>query len=199
MLTPVVLGTSQYARTTHPQLGDEVTWELGWTPHNSLTWSEFEPAWSMTAQVQARDKPMTTRLRASQAEHKVEQPCTGSADGVTFLFSSPLPVPETVTVTGALAVSVGTPLPNRPMQGPWHEVDPATLTTGVMARLRVVSMAWAMRPTRYAGWQAQGPVPGTEWVYDLAEPPEELHWFELAENDFGFRRRDEVLLVDLQT
>jgi len=42
-------------------------------------------------------------------------------------------------------------------------------------------------------------VPGTEWVYDLAEPPEALRWYELAKNDFGMTRRSEVLLVDLET
>lgn len=42
-------------------------------------------------------------------------------------------------------------------------------------------------------------MPGTEWVYDLAEPPEALRWYELAKNDFGMTRRSEVLLVDLET
>lgn len=197
MLTPVILEASQYVRNTHPRLGEVVTWEL--RPGNSTTFSEFEPGWSMTASVRVADKPTTTRLRASKDEHSVEQPCIASQGAVQFRCSFPLRVPKTVTVTGALSVTVGTPLPGQPMQGPMHEVDPSTLTTGTVRRLRVVSMAWAMQPTRHNGWFSPGPVPGTEWVYDLAEPPDELHWFELAENDFGFLRRNEVLLVDLET
>ncbi len=199
MLTPVVLETSQYIRNTHPRLGDVVTWELGWGPSNPRRWSELEPGWSMAAQVRAADKPTRTRLGASGAHNTVEQPCIGSRGGVQFHFSSPLPVPETVTVTGALSVTVGTPLPGRPMRGGWHEVDPGTLTTGAVRRLRVVSMAHARRPSRHPGWFGEWPVPGTEWVYDLAEPPEALRWYELAENDFGATRRSEVLLVDLET
>ena len=61
-----------------------------------------------------------------------------------------------------------------------------------------VSMAWGWRPSRLGG-RGERPVPGTEWVYDLAEPPAELHWYELAKNDFGMTRRNEILLVDLET
>jgi len=199
VITPVVLESDQYIRNAHPHLGDLVTWELGWTESLARKWSELVPGWSMVAEVRAADKPTTTRLGGAGEEDVIEQPCIGSRGGVQFFFSSPLPIPETITVTGALRVAVGTPLPGKPMQGPWHQVVPSTLTTGTVRRLRVVSMAWAMRPSRHPGWFGEGPVPGTEWVYDLAEPPAELHWYELAKNDFGMTRRNEVLLVDLET
>ncbi len=196
MITPVVISSDQYVRNTRPRLGDVVTWELFWGESN--TWSQFAPGWSLVAEVRAADKPTTTRLGGAGEEDVVEQPSIGSRGGVQFFFSSPLPIPETVTVTGALGVTVGTPLPGTPMRGPWHEVDPSTLTTGTVRRLRVASMAWGWRPSRLGG-RGERPVPGTEWVYDLAEPPAELHWYELAKNDFGMTRRNEVLLVDLET
>jgi len=197
VITPVVISSNQYVRNTHPRLGDVVTWELFWG--ESDTWSQFAPGWSLVAEVRAADKPTTTLLVTTEEENVIEQPCIGSCGGVQFFFSSPLPIPETITVTGALGVTVGTPLPGRPMRGGWHEVDPGTLTTGTVRRLRVVSMAHARRPSRHPGWFGEWPVPGTEWVYDLAEPPAELHWYELAKNDSGMTRRSEVLLVDLET
>jgi len=199
VITPVVVSSDQYVRNTHPRLGDVVTWELWWGEASSGWRSEFAPGWSLVADVRAADRPTTTRLGGAGEEDVVEQPCIASRGGVQFFFSSPLPVPETITVTGALSVTVGTPLPGKPMRGPWHEVDPSTLTTGTVRRLRVVSMAWAKRPSRHPRWYGKGPVPGTEWFYDLAEPPAELHWYHLAENDFGMLLRNEVLLVDLVT
>lgn len=198
MLTPVVVHDNEYNRTTHPRLGDVVTWELWWGATYPHTYSQLEPDWSLTAQVRPTSAPTRTRLGGTEPD-TVEQPCIASYGALQFHVSSPLPVPETMTVTGALSVTVGTPLPGQQMRGPWHEVDPSTLTTGTVRRLRVVSMAWALRPTRHRGWHATGPVPGTEWVYDLAEPPDQLRWHELADNDFGYVRRNEILLVDLET
>lgn len=191
----MVLGTSEYYRTIHPRLGDVVTWELGW---KAGLWSGLAPGWSMTATVRAAQLPTRTRRGATEAEDTVEQPCLGSRRGMQFFFDSPLPIPESVVVMGAFRVAVATPLPDQPMRGPWHEVDPDTLTTATVRRLRVVSTALAMRPSSYPGWFRNERVPGTEWFYDLTEPPEELHSYELAENELGHTRRDEVLLVDLE-
>lgn len=198
MLTPVVIASDRYDAMAHPRLGDVVTWELWWGGSYPHTYSQLEPGWSLDAQLRPTDAPATTRLGGTRAD-TVEQPCIASHGAVQFHVLSPVPVPEAVTVTGALSVTVGTPLPGEQMRGPWHEVDPDTLTTGTVRRLRVVSMGWALRPTRHPGWHSNAPVPGTEWVYDLAQPPEQLHWHQLAENDFGFVRRSEVLLVDLET
>ncbi len=198
MLTPVVVHSDRYDAMTHPRLGDVVRWQLWWGVTYPGTYSELEPGWSLTAQVRPTGEPTTTPLAGTEADTTTQR-CIGSDGAVQFHLMVPVPVPETITVSGALSVLVGTPLPGQPMRGPWNEVDPGTLTTGTIRRLRVVSMASALRPTRHPRMYANSPVPGTEWVYDLAEPPEQLHAHELADNDFGYVRRTEVLLVDLDT
>lgn len=198
MLTPVVVHSDRYDAMTHPRLGDVVAWQLWWGATYPGTYSQLEPDWSLTARVRPTDASPTTRLGGTEPD-TVEQRCIGSHGAVKFHIMLLVPVPETVTVTGALSVTVGTPLPGQPVRGPSHEVDPGTLTAGTVRRLRVVSMASALRPTRDPRMLANSPVPGTEWVYDLAEPPEQLRWHELADNDFGYVRRSEVLLVDLET
>lgn len=187
-----------YGRGTHPRLGDVVTWELWWGATYPHTYSELAPDWSLTAQLRPTEEATTTRLGGTDAD-TVEQPCIGSHGALQFRVLVPLPVPGTLTVTGALSVTMGTPLPGQPMRRPWGEVDPDTLATGTVQRLRVVSMASALQPTRHPGWHSNRPVPGTEWVYDLAEPPDHLRAHELADNDFGYVRRSEILLVDLET
>ena len=198
MLTPVVVHGDQYDQTSHPRLGDVVTWELWWGASYPDTYNQLEPDWSLTARVCPTDAAPTTRLGGTEPDI-TEQPCVGSHGAVQFHISLPVPVPETITVTGALSVTVGTPLPSQRMRRPWGEVDPDSLTTGTVRRLRVVSIAFALRPTRHPGWHANAPVPGTEWVYELAEPPEQLRWYDLADNDFGYVRRSELLLVNLET
>ncbi len=129
----------------------------------------------------------------------MEQECIGSHGGVQLTFASALPIPESVTVTGALQVRAGTPYPGMAMCGSWGPADESALTTGTVRRLRVVSIVHGWRRVPGSRWRTNRLVPGSEWVYEMAQPPEELHSYELVPNDSGLQRRGDVLVVDLET
>lgn len=114
-------------------------------------------------------------------------------------LAATLPTPLSITVTGALQVRAGTPYPGMAMRDSWGPADESALTTGTVRRLRVVSITHAWRRVPGPRVRTNQLVPGSEWVYEMAEPPDELHNYELAPNDSGLKRRGEVLVVNLET
>ncbi|MGF0313785.1 hypothetical protein [Rhodococcus sp. IEGM1428] len=97
-----------------------------------------------------------------------------------FKYTAPIPVPASVTISGALRVTAFD-TPNRALNAPlkaWsNTVDDDHVTTGTVQRIQLVSILIDFARGPHAGWSGPQPIAGTEWFYDLVQPPEQLHHY----------------------
>ncbi|MBT2267482.1 hypothetical protein [Rhodococcus erythropolis] len=107
-------------------------------------------------------------------------------------------------VAGALHLLAGIPRDDPNAHQAWIDFDENAATTGVVRRLRLMSIGSDMLPDPKIphgadwGWATTQFVPGSERFYELARAPRALRSYQLADRDWG-PRREEFLLVDLET
>ena len=107
-------------------------------------------------------------------------------------------------VAGALHLLAGTPRDDPNARQAWIDFGAAAPTTGVVRRLRLMSMESDMLPDPKFphgpnwGWATRQFVPGSERFYELARAPRALRSYQLTDREYGPRRED-FLLVDLET
>ncbi|MFW0795093.1 hypothetical protein AAFP30_14875 [Gordonia sp. CPCC 205515] len=108
-------------------------------------------------------------------------------------------VPETLTLTGAVHITGRPPVGSATARAESHPV------IATVVRLQLVSIVVDHRPSANIDnpdprvmFTRPEPIAGTEWFYELAQPPETLHWYRPREGETGLLRQ-ELLLVDLDT
>ena len=107
-------------------------------------------------------------------------------------------------VAGALHLLAGTPRDDPNARQAWIDFGADAATTGVVRRLRLMSIESDMLPDPKIphgadwGWATTQFVPGSERFYELARAPRALRSYQLTDREYGPRRED-FLLVDLET
>ncbi len=194
MIIPAVFDGVQYAYSRPPALGERVCWELVWNEPMGRRWSALQPGWRISTALQPADEDPVMMLGGHDMQERVAvQPSIASRGDLRIRYKAPIPVPATLDVWGAVRVlATADPRPGRPDARP---PVPAFETVGEVTRLRLVSMLidWELKRE---GWIGMEPVPGAEWVYELAAPPSALHHYRPPGDDAS-AVRNEMLLVDL--
>lgn len=204
MNTPVVIDGLRFRWFVPPKLGETIHWGLSWNPDSRRRWAALKPPWSCVADVRRISTPIMQRLTADPDVVVAQQPSIGRAGGLQFMFNSDLPVPAKIEVSGALHLLAGTARENSNARQAWLDFDVDALTTGVVRRLRLVSIASDMQPDArqphdsHWGWASMQFVSGTEQFYELAHPPQGLRSYKLTDRENGPYRED-FLVVDLET
>ncbi|MCZ4563587.1 hypothetical protein O4160_22360 [Rhodococcus sp. IEGM 1401] len=208
MLVPVIFDSQQYSRSRPPELGERVRFELFWNDPFARLWAGLRPGWSLTANLTATNADTVVHLGSTPEQNTRLQPATATSGGLRFGYTSTIPVPATLTVSGALRVTAFD-TPNRPPGEPltaWsNTVDEDRVTTGIVQRLQLVSILNDFRTGSHVGWHELERIAGTEWFYNLVNPPESLHVYRPAEEPddraprtgFSVPVRTEILVLDL--
>ncbi|MDZ7913277.1 MAG: hypothetical protein U5O16_15825 [Rhodococcus sp. (in: high G+C Gram-positive bacteria)] len=205
MISPVVVDGLRLRWFVPPELGETVRWGLAWNADRARRWAVAEPAWALTAEVRASSKPLMWRLpRDGSGIREPEQPAIGRAGALQFMFNADPPVPSRIDVTGALHLLAGTVRDDPNARQAWIDFDESASTTGVVRRLRLMSLESDMLPDPKFphgpnwGWASRQFVSGSERFYELARAPRALRSYQLTDREWGPRRED-FLLVDLET
>ncbi|MDV6273792.1 hypothetical protein R3Q06_09785 [Rhodococcus erythropolis] len=205
MITPVVVDGLRLRWFVPPKLGETVRWGLSWNVDSPRRWVVAEPGWVLPAEVRVSSKALMWRLPRDGTEvREPEQPAIGRAGALQFMFNADPPVPSRIDVTGALHLLAGTVRDDPNARQAWIDFDEGAATTGVVRRLRLMSLESDMLPDPKFphgtdwGWASTQFVPGSERFYELARAPRALRSYQLTDREWGPRRED-FLLVDLET
>ena len=181
-----------------PRIGEHGEWHLFWNAGFADLWAGLRPDWRLSAALQPRhDQPAApivgqkpTRLPAIATSGEVQIDC--------HVYGS---VPENITLAGAVRITGRAGRAASDYRGqPGRSVTAATVT-----RMQLVSIVIDHRPMmnidnpdpdrQYENLQ---PIAGTEWFYELAQPPLQLHTYRPHVREPG-QLRKELLLLDLDT
>ncbi|KPH17299.1 MULTISPECIES: hypothetical protein [Rhodococcus] len=205
MITPVVIDGLRLRWFVPPELGETVRWGLSWNVDSPSRWAVVEPAWVLTAEVRTSSKPLMWRLpRDGSGIREPVQPAIARVAALQFMFDAEPPLPSRIEAAGALQLRAGTPRDDTNARQAWIDFDESAATTGVVRRLRLMSMESDMLPDPKFphgpnwGWATRQLVPGSERFYELARAPRALRSYQLTDREYGPRRED-FLLVDLET
>lgn len=205
MITPVVIDGLRFRWFVPPELGETVRWGLSWNVDNPRRWAVVEPAWVLTAEVRTSSKSLMWRLpRDGSGIREPVQPAIARVAALQFMFDAEPPLPSRIEAAGALQLRAGTPRDDPNARQAWTDFDDNASTTGVVRRLRLMSMESDMLPDPKFphgpnwGWATRQFVPGSERFYELARAPRALRSYQLTDREYGPRRED-FLLVDLET
>lgn len=181
-----------------PQLGERDEWRLSWNSKSAGLWAGLRPDWRLNAALQARHDQIMTLL---PGQKQPTLPAIATAGEVLIdcrVFGS---VPEKITLRGAVHITgrAGREDPD------YRGLPPRPVTAATVTRMQLVSIIFDHRPTmnidnpdpnrQYTNLQ---PIAGTEWFYELAQPPRQLHTYRPHEREPG-QLRQELLLLDLDT
>ncbi|WP_260395670.1 hypothetical protein [Rhodococcus sp. KBW08] len=205
MITPVVVDALRLRWFVPPEVGETVRWGLLWNVDSPRRWAVAEPAWVSTAEVRTSSKPLKWRLPRDGSDiREPVQPAIGRVGALQFMFDAEPPVPSRIDAAGALQLCAGTPRDGTNARQAWIDFDENASTTGVVRRLRLMSLESDMLPDPKFphgpswGWATTQFVPGSERFYELARAPRALRSYQLTDREWGPRRED-FLLVDLET
>lgn len=161
-------------------------------------WAGLRPDWRLNAALQARHDQTITPIPGQKQPLMASIATVGEVQIDCRVYGS---VPGNITLSGAVHITgrVGEDDPDRRGLPP-RPVTPATVT-----RMQLVSIVFDQRPMsnidnpdprrQYTNLQ---PIAGTEWFYELAQPPRQLHTYRPHEREAG-QLRQELLLLDLET
>ena len=179
-----------------PRLGEHGGWHLSWNSKSADLWAGLRPDWRLNAALQARHDQTNTPIPGQKQPLLAAIATAGEVQIDCRVYGS---VPEHITLSGAVHITgrVGADDPDRRGLPP-RPVTPATVT-----RMQLVSIILDHRPMsnidnpdpsrQYTNLQ---PIAGTEWFYELAQPPRQLHTYRPHDREVG-QLRQELLLLDL--
>lgn len=198
MRVPVVVDSQQYSRSNSLMLGERVAWEMVWNEPFARWWAGLRPGWNLTVQLQPAKGPKVTRVGATPADDIEMQPSVGSRGNLRFGYTARVPIPHSLTVSGALRMTGGSARHQDLATPSSTSTNEAYLvTSGTLARIQLVSILVDLRPGSFPQWSGFEPIAGTEWFYELAAPPERLHNYRSAEGP-PTCTREEILLIELE-
>ncbi|PZU04385.1 MAG: hypothetical protein DI630_01250 [Gordonia sp. (in: high G+C Gram-positive bacteria)] len=196
MILPAIFNYRREQPT--PQLGEHGHWHLSWNSPSADLWAGLRPDWRLDAALQARHDRTTTPIPGQKQPILPAIATAGEVQIDCRVYGS---VPEYITLSGAVHITgrAGHEDPDR------RGLPPRSVTTATVTRMQLVSIIFDHRPSinidnpdpsrQYTNLQ---PIAGTEWFYELAQPPLQLHTYRPHEREPG-RFRQELLLVDLDT
>lgn len=181
-----------------PQLGEHGKWHLSWNSSSADLWAGLRPDWHLSAALQARHDRKITPI---PGEKQTLLPAIATSGDVQIDCRVYGSVPKGITLAGAVHITgrAGDTAPDR------RRMAPRPVTAATVTRMQLVSIVFDHRPSinidnpdpsqQYMNLQ---PIAGTEWFYELAQPPPQLHTYRPHEREAG-QLRQELLLLDLDT
>lgn len=181
-----------------PQLGERDEWHLSWNSTSADLWAGLRSDWRLDAALQARHDQTTTPISGQKQPILPAIATAGEVQIDCRVYGS---VPENITLSGAVHITgrAGHEDPDR------RGLPPRSMTAATVTRMQLVSIVFDHRPAinidnpdpsrQYTNLE---PIAGTEWFYELAQPPVQLHTYRPHEREPG-ELRQELLLVDLDT
>ncbi|SIS18617.1 hypothetical protein [Williamsia sterculiae] len=198
MIVPVLIDEHRYRQGIAPQVGDDVRWQLFWNEPFAGWWPGLRPGWSLTAALRPAASEPVTHLGARPEDNTLMQPAIGTVGALRVHCTAQIPVPDTVVLSGAVRLKAGLrPRADTPQSHPLGRPGEVAYTEGVIAGMHLVSIKLDYRAhPQWPAWHRREPIAGSERIYDLDQPPAELHthW---PDGDTQGAVRVEELLVDL--
>lgn len=178
-----------------PRLGEHGNWHLVWNSKSADLWAGLRPGWRLNAELQARHDQTFTPI---PGEKQPILPAIATAGDVQIDCRVYGSVPEDITLSGAVHITGRAGNEDSGRRGR----PPRPVTTATVTRMQLVSIVLDHRPMmnidnpdptrQYTNLQ---PIAGTEWFYELAQPPRQLHTYRPHEREVG-QLRQELLVRD---
>jgi hypothetical protein len=181
-----------------PQLGEHGYWNLFWNSKFADLWAGLRPDWRLNAVLQARHEHTITPMPGQKQPLLAAIATSGEVEIHCRVYGS---VPESITLSGAVHITsrAGENDPDR------RGLPPRPVTAATVTRMQLVSIVFDHRPSINIDnpdpgrqWTNLQPIAGTEWFYELAQPPRQLHNYRPHEREAD-QLRQELLLLDLDT
>lgn len=181
-----------------PQLGEHSEWHVSWNSKSADLWAGLRPEWRLNAALQIRHDQTITSIAGQKQPLLAAIATSGEVQIDCRVYGS---VPANITLSGAVHITgrVGEDDPDR------RGLPPRPVTAATVTRMQLVSVVFDHRPSinidipdpsrQYTNLQ---PIAGTEWFYELAQPPRQLHTYRPHDREVG-QLRQELLLLDLDT